>query len=195
MIPRSRSAVSPQAGFTVVETTIAIALGLSILAFLGTILISTTHSLDYAVKDSLTIREVNRFLHRLRVELRPSSITEVTLNNYQLDGDEVVFRQARVGSTGVQEWGTRDGTGAWVPGGSIRYVVAGGSVVRQLLDASNALLADEVALDGVTTGTDKGFRVTRSGSVLQIELRTRKTLTDDREIIKSWSTAVHVGSE
>ncbi|MBI4605124.1 MAG: hypothetical protein HY721_24435 [Planctomycetes bacterium] len=176
------------AGFTILEAAIGFAVGITILAVLGNILIGTTNSLDYVVQDCVTVRDIQDVVDGVRTELRSSSTSVITIVS-GATADTLAFQ---VSSGGL--FGAQDVNGAFQQGWSIRYLVSGTDLVREVLDTSGTVQSSGVVaqrLGGATAG-QKVFSVTKNGSLYVVLVRIQKTFSDSKTYTKSMQSTVLV---
>src|SRR5690606_34353287 len=157
-------------------------------------LIGSTRALDYTMKGGVSIHGVDRLASRLRRELVSSSQSRLVIDTSASDGDKLTFQQSRSTGNGQGEWATYDSQRNWVPNGAIRYTVANQNLVRQILSGSGAITFEEIIVQGVSSGAERGFTASRVGSLVQLTVRSRQSTTDGSNITRDWEMAMRLGA-
>ncbi|HLU48458.1 MAG TPA: hypothetical protein VK116_10250, partial [Planctomycetota bacterium] len=127
-------------------------------------------------------------------ELVSSSQSRLVIDTSASDGDKLTFQQSRSTGNGQVEWGTYDSQRNWVPNGAIRYTVANQNLVRQILSGSGAITFEEIIVQGVSSGAERGFTASRVGSLVQLTVRSRQSTTDGSNITRDWEMAMRLGA-
>ena len=187
--PRGRDA-----GYSLLEVGIAVGLGATLLTVLGNILISTTDSMDYMVKDSITLEDIKETVNTVTSELQSSQKTSITIisgANY----DTITLQVYRdpPGAT-PPSYGAEDQSGAFNTGWSIRYRVTAPNLLREVLDGGGTVRWSMIVAEDVDTafGGQKGFAVVKNGNLYSVNLRIQKTFEDQNYYRKSMGSTVFV---
>lgn len=180
-----------EAGFTLVEVSVSVAVGALCMLVLGQALSSAAGSSESIVRQAEMLNGVQRCLEELRGELRCSSsdLAEISSSS----GNDVLVLKTSGNFSDSFRWGARDQRGVWQAGWSARFRVVDGQLVREALDISGAVRGEPRLLSrGVATGGagEKGFSVEKSGSLFNVELRLKRNLRDGTELHRVFSTAV-----
>lgn len=174
-----------QAGFTLLETTIAL---VSFTAIAGALALATRASqqtertVNEESKASRSVRAISR---GLTDELRSSSDSQITVTALP-DGNSTLRFRIPVQNGTTLGWGVYDRTLGTTEaaqnraGWSLQYTVASSTangvttrrLVRQVLDAANHVQKQTTVLDRLHSGSEvpPGFTVTKQGAMWEVRL-------------------------
>ena len=181
-----------EAGFTILEISIAVAVGVLCVLTLGQALSSAAGSSESIVRQSELIGEAQRSFIALRRDLRSSNPDLVEIST-QADGNDILVLKTCGSYSEAFRWGACDNSGEWRAGWSARFRVVEGQLVREAVDLSGAVRGDARLLArGVPPRVleEKGFSVEKDGSLFTIRLRMRRTFRDGNEMTRVFSTAI-----
>ncbi len=188
------SARHRHAGFTVLESAVALGVGAVALLAIGQVLTSATGSTDYLVTESAARAEMQNALGQMQEELQASAPSLVNVTSDSEENSVVTFQTAGPWM-GTTTWGAADSSGFWKEDWSARYRVVSSSLIRESIDGNGTIVGAPVVLvrdvDESSTGAE-GFTVEQNGSIHTIHLGVRKTFSDGKDHEDSLSTAVHV---
>lgn len=181
-----------EAGFTLVEMSVAMGVGVLCLLVLGQALSTAAGSSDSIIKQAEMLTDAQRGLEHLRRELQSASsdLVEVTT---QADGNDVVVLKTGGPFTGAVRWGAHDRAGEWRAGWSSRFRIVEGHLVREALDLSGSARGEAQSLArGIAPSVPgrKGFAVQKNGSLFVIDLRVRREFRDGNRLERHFSTAI-----
>ena len=182
------------AGYSLIEVAIAAGLGATLLTVLGNILISTTSSMDYMVKDTITLEDIKETVNTVTSELQNSQKTSITIvpgANY-----DTITLQVYRDPPGVTppSYGAEDQYGTFNTGWSIRYRVTAPNLMREVLDGGGTIRWSMNVAEDVDTSFSgqKGFAVVKNGNLYSVNLRINKTFDDQKFYRKSMGSTVFV---
>ena len=182
------------AGFTLLETMIALGVAVVGLAIVGNILVSSVGAVDQIMVDTSVEQDLKRGVSRLLRELGTSSTATIAIDTSNSSYDMATFQTPGTYSGSVT-WGAIDTAGVWQSGWTVRYTVSSGTLVRRVLNGSGTQVgADETlvrTVDAVSGGV-KGFRVTPNGPLYNVSVRVRKTFRDSKDYTKDFTSTVLV---
>jgi len=179
-------------GFTLMELTVAVAVGVLCVLVLGQALSSAAGSSESIVRQAELLNGVQRCLGELRKDLRcaSSDLADISID---AEGNDVLVLKTCGAFSDAFRWGARDEEGTWHAGWSTRFRVVDGELVRESLDISGAARGEPLSLArGVmTAGSDgKGFSVEKSGSLFTVDIRFLRTFRSGSELRRVFSTSV-----
>jgi len=179
-------------GFTLLELSIALAIGITLLAVLGNVLISSTNSLDYIMQDTVVLGDIKDVVNGLREELRSSTTGLITIDTSNADYDVLTFKVSSGGTS--PSYGAVDINGNFQNGWSIRYTVSSSNLVRNVLDGGGTVQSSSIVVEDVDTrfSGQKGFWVTKTGSLYNVNIRINKTFRDSNSARKGMGSTVFV---
>ena len=189
--PSAPGAQSSEAGFTLMEVSVAVAVGVLCMLVLGQALSSAAGSSESIVRQAEMLNGVQRCMANLRKELRCASADLAEISSS--DGNDVLVLKTSGSFADGFRWGACDETGVWQAGWSARFRVVDGHLVREALDISGRvrgeprLLVRGVAAEG---GGEKGFSVEKTGSLFNVELRLLRSFRNGTELRRVFSTSV-----
>ncbi len=176
-----------RAGFTLIETVIALAIfsvlgyGLALTATLGQ---ESQAEVQRVATENRDLREASSWLLD---EMRSTGNARVTTTVLADSNNQVRF-MVPIDDAGVASWGVYDkrlgGTAAlqnragWLVQYTVKNVVLNGAVdkqlVRQILDTALTVQREDVLAHGLRSGTDvpPGFKVAMNGAMWEITLST-----------------------
>lgn len=182
------------AGYSLLEVAVAAGLGATLLTVLGNILVSSTASMDYMVKDAITLGDIKETVNTVTSELQNSQKTTITIvpsTNY----DTLTLR-VYCDPPGVTppSYGAEDQNGTFNTGWSIRYRVTAPNLLREVLDGGGTIRWSMIVAEDVDTlsGGLKGFSVVKNGNLYSVNLRINKTFDDQNYYRKSMGSTVFV---
>ena len=181
-----------QPGFTLVEVLSALAITSVLMVILGNIVISSTRAVDTVVVGSVGDQEIKRGLKRLVNELQTTSTSVLTINTSNASYDTATFQTPGT-YNGTVSWGAVDIDGVWRMNWTVRYVMSGTQLVRQVFSGSGSKVgSDELLVRNVDSlrGGVKGLRLNRIGSVIRITLRISRTYRDAKDYFKEYNSSV-----
>lgn len=191
---REERQFSRAAGMSLLEVSIAMGVGVTLLSVLGSIIVGTTNSLDYIVKDSVTLQDIEDTVTSIRDEIRDSKPSAITIQTGTVN-DVLTFQDSsEVGTT--LDYGMDDSTGIWQSGWSVRYRVAGTDLVREVLSTGGALVSSDIVAQSldVVAGGQKGFSVIKNGNLYTILVTVNKTFSDQKSYTKTMQSTVRVAN-
>ncbi|MEE3297028.1 MAG: prepilin-type N-terminal cleavage/methylation domain-containing protein [Planctomycetota bacterium] len=180
-----------EAGFTLVEVSVAVAVGVLCMLVLGQALSSAAGSSESIVRQAEMLNGVQRCMEDLRKELRCASADLAEISS--LDGNDVLVLKTSGSFSDGLRWGACDEAGVWQAGWSARFRVVDGHLVREALDIAGRargeprLLVRGVAAEG---DDEKGFSVEKTGSLFNVELRLLRSFRNGTELRRVFSTSV-----
>jgi prepilin-type N-terminal cleavage/methylation domain-containing protein len=189
--PSAPGAQSFEAGFTLVEVSVAVAVGALCMLVLGQALSSAAGSSESIVRQAEMLNGVQRCMEDLRKELRCASADLAEISSS--DGNDVLVLKTSGSFADGFRWGACDETGVWQAGWSARFRVVDGHLAREALDIAGRvrgeprLLVRGVAAEG---GGEKGFSVEKTGSLFNVELRLLRSFRNGTELRRVFSTSV-----
>jgi prepilin-type N-terminal cleavage/methylation domain-containing protein len=189
--PSAPGAHPSEAGFTLVEVSVAVAVGALCMMVLGQALSSAAGSSESIVRQAEMLNGVQRCMEDLRKELRCASADLAEISGS--DGNDVLVLKTSGSFSDGFRWGACDETGVWQAGWSARFRVVDGHLVREALDIAGRvrgearLLVRGVAAEG---GDEKGFSVEKTGSLFNVELRLLRRFRNGTELRRVFSTSV-----
>jgi prepilin-type N-terminal cleavage/methylation domain-containing protein len=184
----ARSPTAKLAGFTLLETMVALsifaALGYSLAIVVG----FGNHSQRAVSRMAAEDRALRTATIALLDDLRSTTDSSITITPLA-DGNHQVRFMLPIDVAGVASWGVYDRTlgpdaaSQNQPNWHVQYIVrdlalGGGQVnkqlVRQILDDTNTMRKEKVLADGLQSGTQvpPGFKVVKTGLVWQVTLST-----------------------
>lgn len=179
-------------GISLIELMIVIALFSIIMVLLGSILLSSTRSMDYLVKDSTSDSQMKNALYQIFGELKSSNPSMVRISTADPDHDAITFQTPGPYLDGVQ-WGAMDDSGIWKADWSAQYLVVDGNLVRRVLDDGGQSVGSNkpivLHVDGQRDGR-KGFYLATKGPVINVGIRIWKTFSDGGSYQKEFSSSV-----
>jgi len=181
-------------GFTLVEVVVSFAIITAIFGMLARVTLATSGSTDYLVVDASARREMQRAFERLQDELHRSAPTVVVVATDGA-GQDVLTLQVAGAWNGAASWGAIDDSGVWRDDWSTRYRVQGSQLVRETLDAADAVQGGASVLVrgvGAPAGGAKGFEVARIGTIVTLRLRVTRSFADGVAHADTLATSVHV---
>ena len=189
--PSAPGAHPSEAGFTLVEVSVAVAVGALCMMVLGQALSSAAGSSESIVRQAEMLNGVQRCMEDLRKELRCASADLAEISGS--DGNDVLVLKTSGSFSDGFRWGACDETGVWQAGWSARFRVVDGHLVREALDIAGRvrgeprLLVRGVAAEG---NDEKGFSVEKTGSLFNVELRLLRRFRNGTELRRVFSTSV-----
>lgn len=184
-----------QAGFSLLEASIALALGSLGVVVIGQAMTATAESLDYVVKDGVASTSLQNAVSGLCEEMRQSAQASITiLPGYP--GDSVTVMTYDSAS---QTYGAETTGGLFKPNWKILYWVdpTTGELSRQVLNDKDKTQYGGVIVRNLPTkpsaGT-KSFAVTKSGPLYSVSLNVSEHMSDGTSRSRSLSSTVHVKS-
>lgn len=181
-------------GLTLLEVSIVVGLTAVIGLTLGNVVIGTTRSVDYLMKDTINVEQVQDTVNTIRDEIKDTVASQVTIQPGTFS-DTLYLRLGRYDDTyNTMVYGAETQTGVWLSGCQVRYEVAGTDLVRSLLPTAGVVTYSEIVarnLDIGTTGV-KGFTVIKNGNLFTIRMATNKTFDDGKNYKKTMQSTVRV---
>ena len=180
-----------EAGFTLVEVSVAVAVGVLCMLVLGQALSSAAGSSESIVRQAEMLNGVQRCMEDLRKELRCASADLAEISSS--DGNDVLVLKTSGSFSDGLRWGACDEAGVWQAGWSVRFRVVDGHLMREALDVAGRvrgeprLLVRGVAAEG---DDEKGFSVEKTGSLFNVELRLLRSFRNGTELRRVFSTSV-----
>ena len=180
-----------EAGFTLVEDSVAVAVGVLCMLVLGQALSSAAGSSESIVRQAEMLNGVQRCMEDLRKELRCASADLAEISS--LDGNDVLVLKTSGSFSDGLRWGACDEAGVWQAGWAARFRVVDGHLVREALDIAGRargeprLLVRGVAAEG---DDEKGCSVEKTGSLFNVELRLLRSFRNGTELRRVFSTSV-----
>ena len=181
-----------RAGFTLLEVSIAVAVGGLFVLTLGQALASAAGSSESIVRQADLNAQVHRSFGALRRELRSSNPDLAEISTHA-DGNDILVLKTCGPYSEVFRWGACDNSGEWRAGWSVRFRVVEGQLVREALDLSGSVRGEPRSLArGVPPREldEKGFSVEKDGSLFTIRISMRRTFRDGSELKRVFSTAI-----
>lgn len=181
-----------EAGFTLVEMSVAMGVGVLCLLVLGQALKTAAGASDSIIKQAEMLADVQRGFERLRWELQSASLDLVEVTTHADGNDVLVLKTSGPFSEAIR-WGAHDANGEWRAGWSARFRVVDGHLVREVLDYSGSARGDAQSLArGIAPPAleQKGFAVEKNGSLFTIGLRVRRQFRDGNLLERHFSTAI-----
>jgi hypothetical protein len=184
--------LSRTTGVSLLELSIAMGVGITLMAVLGRILIGTTNSLDYIVKDSVSVQDIEDTVTTIRDEIRDSKPSAITITT-GTDNDTLTFQDSRLVGT-TMDYGTEDSSGAWQSAWSVRYRVVGTNLVREVMNSGGASVSSSTVAQSLdtATGAPKGFSVIKNGNLYTVLITINKTFSDQKTYTKTMQGTVLV---
>jgi len=188
---RDSSRRPPRDGFSLLELAIAVALGTTLLAVLGRVLVNTTGSIDYIVKDLVTVQDIKDTVSGIGDELRRSSAATITVTTGSLS-DTLTLRVSS-GTGASSTYGAEDQSGTFQTGWSIRYRAVGTDLVRDVLNTGGTVVSSGIVAQHVSNqvGT-KALSVVQNGPLYTVNLQIFKSFDDGKTYSKGMQTTVFV---
>ncbi|MCH2367772.1 MAG: hypothetical protein MK554_11235 [Planctomycetes bacterium] len=181
-----------EAGFSLLEVSVAVAVGVLCVLTLGQALSGAAGSSESIVRQADLNAQVHRSFGALRRELRSSNPDLAEISTHA-DGNDILVLKTCGPYSEVFRWGACDNSGEWRAGWSARFRVVEGQLVREALDLSGAVRGEPRPLArGVPLREldEKGFSVEKDGSLFTISISMRRTFRDGSELRRVFSTAV-----
>lgn len=185
---------SPRTGFTLVEAAVALGIGLILVGVLANVFLKSTHSLDYVVRDSVSLGDIRDVVAGICSELRRSRVASVVIDSSDSNHDTLTLQISSGGASPI--YGAEDQNGVFQADWHVRYAVSGSDLVRFVLDSSYATQSSSVVAQNVDTafGGTKGFVVTSTGSIYNVTVRLHKSFLDGKDYRKTMGSSVLVRS-
>ena len=180
-----------EAGFTLVEVSVAVAVGVLCMLVLGQALSSAAGSSESIVRQAEMLNGVQRCMEDLRKELRCASADLAEISSS--DGNDVLVLKTSGSFSDGLRWGACDEAGVWQAGWSARFRVVDNHLVREALDIAGRVRGDpRLLVRGVEAEGDdeKGFSVEQTGSLFNVELRLLRSFRNGTELRRVFSTSV-----
>ena len=180
-----------EAGFTLLEVSVAVAVGVLCMLVLGQALSSAAGSSESIVRQAEMLNGVQRCMEDLRKELRCASADLAEISSS--DGNDVLVLKTSGSFSDGLRWGACDEAGVWQAGWSARFRVVDGHLVREALDIAGRVRGDpRLLVRGVEAEGDdeKGFSVEKTGSLFNVELRLLRSFRNGTELRRGFSTSV-----
>ncbi len=180
-----------EAGFTLVEVSVAVAVGALCMLVLGQALSSAAGSSESIVRQAEMLNGVQRCMEDLRKELRCASADLAEISSS--DGNDVLVLKTSGSFSDGLRWGACDEAGVWQAGWSARFRVVDNHLVREALDIAGRVRGDpRLLVRGVEAEGDdeKGFSVEKTGSLFNVELRLLRSFRNGTELRRVFSTSV-----
>jgi type II secretory pathway pseudopilin PulG len=184
-------------GFTLLESTIAIVISISLGYVLTVVLGISRHSERTVVKVAAEDADFRDATDTISRELRASTDAQVTVTLLPDGNNQVQFMIPLVAG-GVVTWGVHDrmlgndqasqDRQGWCFRYTVRSVVSGGvttrQLVRQILDTTMTVQREKVLATGLRSGTQTppGFRVAKTGAVWEITLTTEALVENKTQL-------------
>ena len=183
-----------QAGVTLIELAIALALGTVLMGVLGSVLVGTTNSLDYILKDAVSVEDIDDVVNGVRDDLRKTETGKITIQTGSINDTLIFQERTDPEDDGTYAYGVEDNSGIFQQGWSARYTVVGTDLVRQLLNTAGAVQSEGVVAQrvDVTAGGQKGFSVIKNGSLYTVLLTVNKAFDDQKTYSKTMQSTVLV---
>ena len=161
------------------------------MAAIGSVMMSTTGSVNYIVKDSQSVTQLKGAVNRIGGELRGSAQGRIWIDGAATDYD--VLKLQVLGGT-APAYGAEDAGGTFRDGWYIRYTVSSSNLVREVLSSSGSVVSSGTAALGVDrkVGSVKGFAVTKVGALYNVLLRLRAKTPDGKDFAKEMATSFFV---
>ena len=189
--PSAPGAQSSEAGFTLVEVSVAVAVGALCMLVLGQALSSAAGSSESIVRQAEMLNGVQRCMEDLRKELRCASADLAEISSS--DGNDVLVLKTSGSFSDGLRWGACDEEGVWQAGWSARFRVVDSHLVREALDIAGRVRGEpRLLVRGVEAEGDdeKGFSVEKAGSLFNVELRLLRSFRNGTELRRVFSTSV-----
>ena len=180
-----------EAGFTLVEVSVAVAVGVLCMLVLGQALSSAAGSSESIVRQAEMLNGVQRCMEDLRKELRCASADLAEISSS--DGNDVLVLKTSGSFSDGLRWGACDEAGVWQAGWSARFRVVDSHMVREALDIAGRVRGEpRLLVRGVEAEGDdeKGFSVEKTGSLFNVELRLLRSFRNGTELRRVFSTSV-----
>ena len=183
-----------EAGVTLIEVAIALALGTVLMGVLGSVLVGTTNSLDYILKDAVSVEDMDDVVNGVRDDLRKTEIGKITIQTGSINDTLIFQERTDPEDDGTYIYGAEDNSGIFQQDWSVRYTVVGTDLVRQLLNAAGAVQSSGAVAQrvDVTAGGQKGFSVIKNGSLYTVLLTVNKAFDDQKTYSKTMQSTVLV---
>ncbi|MCA8960030.1 MAG: prepilin-type N-terminal cleavage/methylation domain-containing protein [Planctomycetes bacterium] len=180
-------------GYTLIEVTIALAIGTLIFLTIGALTKASADSMDYLSRTHRVDRDLRRSLDWICEELKTASLAGIALDQSDADHDSIEYQTEQGGS-----WGYPNKLGVFQPNWSARLVVNGADLVLQRLNPGGAQQSTKILCRHVDvafddgTSTTKGFAVDINGELVTLQLRVHERFDDGRDYRRTERTLVHV---
>lgn len=181
-------------GFTLLEVAISLAIVSVIVLVVGNLLESSNQAvaeMTTGVNDEQAIR---RTLSRLYDDVKQSAVSRVSITE-QTTSDILTLQTPDPSGSG--NWGAQGSDGVFRANHFARYHVVNGSLVRTILDGGGNELsvpARQVLLFNADSGAvgTKGLAVSLTGSVLVVQLASRKALDPHVTVTSTKRTSIFI---
>ncbi len=191
-MPRARA--RGEGGFTLVEMSIVLALTSVVALTLGNVVVGTTSSMDYLMRDSHNVEKMQDLVNRIKDEIRDTGASNITIVTGTYS-DTVSLKQARWNEySSVMDYGVEDPNGYWMTGWQVRYSVSGTNLVRDLMPSAGVVSSSELVGTKLEIGTAglKGFTVIKNGELYTVRIATKETFNDGKTCQKTLQSTVHL---
>lgn len=161
---RGRSA----GGFTLIEVSVALAVGIVLLAAVTGIVTATTQSMDQVSRNVAIDTNLSRTMEVFLNDFRRAELSSVVIGTVDPDHDTIRFQTVgpRTGTT--VSTGADDESNTFQDGWTVYFRVdSSGNLFRELLNSSGGFVASRRIASGIDSrfdsgaGIEKGFSVTR----------------------------------
>ena len=189
-----RSSRPTESGFTLLEVAIVVGLTSVVALTLGNVILGTTSSVDYLMRDTRSVEEMQHMVSAIKDEIRDTGTANITIQpgTYY---DTVYLQQARWNNvTSTMDHGAEDINGSWRSGWQVRYRVDVTDLKRELMPSSSVVNSSStVATDlNVNTTGVKGFTVIKNGDLYTVRISTKETFDDGKTCQKSMQSTVRL---
>ena len=185
-------------GFTLLEVTFAMAIGVTLTLIVTQIMVTSTVSVDYLSRSNVSDLGLKRALARMGEDFRESGTAVVTIDSTGTDWDAVTVQTADT-STDPVTWGTVDSDGVFRPNWQVEYLVVENDFVRRILNTGGVPVGPEATLiigiddlfdDGGGQGPQKGFIVEAvpGSRLFNVTIRLLATFRDNKQTRREVNT-------
>ncbi len=179
------------AGLTLVELSVAVATGATLVVMVGSVLLASTRISDAVVKESSASR-VAVTLRRITDNLRRSGNSRITIEA-DPNLNSILTLQVLSSADGVS-WGAERIDGTFVENWSTSYGRSGNDLVQRTLDDADAVVEQLVVAVGVQdlVGGGQGFEVSVDNSVYEVTINVTRELWTAGNLELSFDGSVFV---
>lgn len=181
------------AGMTLIEIAIVVGLTGVVALTLGNVLIGTTQTVDFLMRDSLSIEEMQDTVNQIKEEIRDSSSANVVVQTGSLS-DTLFVQEGRYDDyANTMSYGVEDDSGYWQSGWRVRYSVTGTNLIRDVMPggstvvSSSEIVATDLDMGG---GGTKGFTVIQNGDLYVVRIAINETYDDGKTCKKTLQSTV-----
>jgi len=185
-------------GFTLVELSIAVAIGALLILAVGAIAQGTGSSMDYLSRSHRVDRDLQKSLAAMTADLKHASLSGLVIDQSDPDHDMVTLQVPDPAVSGSLTWGYPDESGTFQIGWSGVYFVRDGDLVLRrvnyvgLEQGPDRVLCQNVDVAFPESNPEKGFTVIQNDELIALELRVHETFKDGRDYRRQERTVVHL---